>query len=794
MQENNDVLVQNNRNMFEKIAFGILFLVAFLTPIFFLPVAFISTQFATSLLFGFGVIVATIVYVIAGLVSGKIDIPQRGKYMLGALAIVPLMYVLAGISNGFSRMTFLGYTFDISTVGFILLSFIFLFLVSMLFRSKKRMISSYIAFIIGAILLVVFISVRLMMGVKVLSFGIFTDLTTTPIGAWNNLGIFFGITTLLSLISFEMIPASKLTKTLLAIALLGSLFFLALINFSTIWIVVAVCSLLFVVYRVFSQPSDVFAPLDWKVRLRRIPVYSVIVCIIAVVFTLWGSTIGVFLANKLSISNVDVRPSLSVTLDIARNTIQSRPLFGSGPNTFVTQWLSYKPNDITQGVFWNTDFAYGIGLIPTFAVTTGLFGVLSWLLFFAFFIFLGVKSIFAHIDDVILKYFVTSSFFVSLYLWIMTWVYVPSGVIFILTFFFTGLFFASVFVSDIMQTTEHTFTINPRSGFFTSLVLMAILVAVGGLGYGLFKNSKSLWYFQKSSYALSVSGDLNSAEQLMARAIATVPYDTYYRALSEIELIRLGQVVNQDATKIKEEDLQKQFIEVFTAAVNAGIGARNADPVNYLNWIALGKIYESVIPLKVQQSYESAQFAYNEALRRNPKNPGIYVLFARLEIARGDLKSARNYVSQAIQAKQNYTDAYFLLSQIEVADKNVKGAIDSVTTATVIDPTNANTFFQLGLLKYNAQDITGAITALEQSLKIAPDYANAKYFLGLSYESLGQHDKAIALFEDLAKTNPDSKEVATILESLKVGKPVFTSQQDTKPENRATLPVKEKTQ
>jgi cytochrome c-type biogenesis protein CcmH/NrfG len=790
MEENNTITAPNDRGMLDKLSFAILSVVAFLVPIFFLPVAFISSQFATSLLFGFGIILSALIYIVSALMSGSLEIPQPAKYMLWLTGLVPLVYVLAGVSNGFSRMVFLGYTFDISTVGFVLLSFVYLFLVSTLFKSKNRIFYSYIAFVVSTLLLAVFIIVRMIFGVKVLSFGIFNELTSTPVGTWNNLGIFFGIATLLSLMTYQMLRTSRLVKILLSLALLVSLFFLALINFTTIWMVVGSCSLLYIIYSVFTQTSSDMVS-GWVSRIKRIPLYPAIVVIIAVIFSIWSSTVGTYLTNKMKISSIDVRPSLSVTMDIARNTIKTRPLFGSGPNTFVTQWLSYKPNDITTTVFWNTDFAYGIGLIPTFAVTTGLIGVLSWLIFFGCYLYLGIKSIFTKIEDYFTRYLVVSSFFISLYLWVMSWVYVPSAVVFILTFFFTGLFMASLYLAGIVGTRVHTFSLNPRLGFVTSFMLVAVFIACGALGYGLYKNSESLWYFQKSSYALNTVGNVSDSEMYMAKAITAVPYDIYYRALAQIELVKLNQVVSQDQTKVKVEDLQKQFSDVLSSAIKAGMSARDADPANYLNWLSLGQIYEAVIPTKVQGAYESAQMAYNEAYRRNPKNPAIAIMFARLEIAKGDLKTARAYVYQAIQAKQNYLDAYFLLSQIEVSDKNLKGAIESVTAASVIDPTNASTFFQLGLLKYNAQDIPGAIVALEQSLKLAPDYANAKYFLGLSYELSNQHAKAIGLFEDLAKTNPESKEVQTILSTLKSGKSLFNNTQTTKAEKNKELPLKE---
>jgi tetratricopeptide (TPR) repeat protein len=337
------------------------------------------------------------------------------------------------------------------------------------------------------------------------------------------------------------------------------------------------------------------------------------------------------------------------------------------------------------------------------------------------------------------------------------------------------------------------FSTNPKTGFVFSLILVALFLASATLGYGLIKNSQSLWYFQKSSYALNTTGDVALSEQYMAKAIAAVPNDVYYRALSEIQIIKLNQVLSQDPKKVKTADIQKQFSDTLTSAIKAGAAAKDVDPNNYLNWIALGRVYEAVSApeLKVEGAYESAQFAYNEAIRHNPKNPGIFILHSRLAIVKKDLNQARNYALQAIQIKRNYIDAYFLLSQIEVEAKNIKGAIESVTAVTIIDPTNSGAFFQLGLLKYYSADFKGSVTELKKALDITPNYANAKYFLGLSYERLGEHDKAISEFEELKKTNPESKEVETILTDLKAGKNIFADPESSTVEKTNKLPVKE---
>ena len=227
-------------------------------------------------------------------------------------------------------------------------------------------------------------------------------------------------------------------------------------------------------------------------------------------------------------------------------------------------------------------------------------------------------------------------------------------------------------------------------------------------------------------------------------------------------------------------------------AITSARNAQKADSSNYLNWIALGRAYELAVPpqTEVVGAYEEAVRSYTGALERNPQNPGIKLLFARLEASKNNIKKAKEYTISAINQKPNYIDAYYFLAQLEVADKNLKGAIESVAAAAVIEPNNPAIFFQLGFLLYNAKDFNTAIKSFAKSLELAPDYANSKYFLGLSLVQVGDVKNAITLFEDLKKTNPDSKEVDLILSNLKAGKTPFANAgTTTSPEKRSKPPV-----
>jgi cytochrome c-type biogenesis protein CcmH/NrfG len=356
------------------------------------------------------------------------------------------------------------------------------------------------------------------------------------------------------------------------------------------------------------------------------------------------------------------------------------------------------------------------------------------------------------------------------------------------------LFLASICIAGILSLSQHSFSYTPKAGFVSSFILVALFIGVLALGFGLFKNSESLWYFQKSSYALNTQNDAVAAEGFMNKAISAMPYDVYYRSLAEIEISKIQAISAQDTTKVAAADIQKELATALPLAVGAGLSARDADPSNYLNWIELGRTYESAVPSKVSGAYQLSASAYNEALRRNPQNPGIYLLFAQLDIDQGNLDEAKQYAQAAISAKQDYLDAYYLLAQIEVDQKDLTSAIGSVTAATTLDPNDPALLFQLGVLQFNNSDFAGAITTLTKSLTLSPQYANAQYFLGLSYEANKDHADAIAQFQALQKTNPDNAQVATILKTLLAGKSIFTTAPATSATKNAALPVQEKQQ
>jgi len=257
----------------------------------------------------------------------------------------------------------------------------------------------------------------------------------------------------------------------------------------------------------------------------------------------------------------------------------------------------------------------------------------------------------------------------------------------------------------------------------------------------------------------------------------------------------MSSLLSQNAKNVSVDALRDQFQRLLSVALNHAQQAVLLDQADYQNWISLGQVYEAVVPLKITNAYESAVNAYRQALALNPKSPSLLLTLARLEVAHGDITKAKQYITQTLQQKNNYTEAIFLLAQIQVAEGHIKDAIDSVQAASYLSPNDIGIFFQLGLLRYSNKDFQGAASAFGLALALNSKYGNAKYFLGLSLERLGRVAEAIAQFNDLKVTNPDNKEIDLIIKNLKAGRPPFTNATppiDNQPEKRAKPPVPEK--
>ena len=763
----------------------LIMLLAFSIPLLFLNFLNIPLVIGKGIVLFISILAIFVLWLVARLKDGKFVVPKSPILIAGV--ILPIVFLISAIFSESPKVSLMGFGYEIGTSMALFLFIILMFLASSLFQSHKKTFQLYILMLVAGVLVFVYMVIQQFSDVL-------ANLPQTIVGTYNDTAIFLGLTAIIALSTLELVALSRRMKILVAISLFMSLFGLLVINFSFVWSVLGVFSLVLFVYGVSFFGSN---NKDIVNKERKIPFFSLFVMLLALLLMLPGQTIGDFAAEKFGIANSEIRPSWTGTSEVIKSTIKESPVLGVGPNRFINAWLAYKPEGINSTIAWNTDFSFGVGIIPSFVVTGGILGMLAWILFLGIFITKGVQFVvLSQIKtDKVSRYMMFLSFISAFYLWIMSIFYVPNIVCFSLAFLFTGIFVSSLVQAGMVKKYSVSFIDDPRLNFISVLGLILLMMVSVSTGYFLFQRLSSVGYFYQYDEAINIHGDLELAKGKLQKAVGFMPNDTYYRNLSGLYITELNIILNSD-TKVSEETFKTQFNSIAPKIVENALLATESDETNYLNWITLARSYSSLMPfLEQQEGYDKAKEAYKKAVLCNPQSPAIRLLQARLELIIDNKIKAKEYIQEAIGMKGNYTEAIFLLSQIQAEEGNLEQAIQSTEDISVLAPNDIGVFFQLGFLRYKNEDWGGAVSAFERAVELNEFYSNARYFLGLSYEKVGERTEAIKQFEFIEELNPDNEELKNILSNLYKGKKPFAieppAQPILPPEEREELPVEE---
>ncbi|KND48810.1 MAG: Tfp pilus assembly protein PilF [Parcubacteria bacterium C7867-005] len=761
-----------------KISLTSVFAVLVLLPIFFVSGTVLPLGVSKALILSLGAIVAFIAFLYETLKQGRIVLPRI--YLLwGALAI-PLVYLASSFTSSMPAISLYGYSFETGTFGSILFFSALFGITAVAVKSVGEIMKGYTAILLSMSLVVLFALVKIFSGGDAFVFGAFSGVMGNPIGAWTDYATMFALVSIISLFGLEMLSLKRGQRVFLYALLVLSVFLLAVINFSIAWKLLFMASLVAIVYfmtveKRFPASVEMGAPVAKKSKFLA-PIFVLVVSLLFMLNPVISSngSIGNTISNYFGVSNADVRPSISSTMSVAKEVLKKDLILGSGPNTFDQDWLLYKPQEINSTSFWNTPFPYGVGFLPTQVATTGLLGTLVWLAFFVLYVLLGAKAIKKGSENKNERFVVITSFVSSLFLWISVFLYMPSLVVLTMAFILSGIFVASSVITGVVGQYEISFSKYVSLNFITVLLMIVLGIGAAAMGFVSLQKVISLSHFQKALVLSNTSGvSKDDVVTELGKASSLSEQDIHFGALSQIEFARAQEAL-ANTTNTPEQNRQA-FEQAMSKSIAGAQAATNLNPGNYRNWIALGSIYEALVPapLSVDGAYESAKNAFEEARKRNPLGPEVPLLLAKLELDKGNISGARLHIKDSLEKKADFADAYFLLTQLEVSQNNINEAIVSAENAAFLRPDNAGLFFQLGLLKYSGKNYTGAAEALTQALNIVPDYANAKYYLGLSLDVLGRKAEAISLFEDLARSNPENEGVAKILSNLKDGKDAF---------------------
>ena len=708
--------------------------------------------------------------------------------------LISLTTLISAFLSTSVQKSLIGQGFELGGASFLIVMFIaMLLVVRLIINNKDRIFSLYGSFALSFSLLALFQISRLLLSPSFMSFGIFNYSTATLLGRWSDLGILSAVLFLLSFFVLNILSVKKSIKILTYMMFIVSGMLVFIVNSALIWMVL---SLVFLSYYIYLYIKNSSSSMGFSRMINKVSVFALIFFIISGVLALNGSKVASVL-KPFNFEQTEISLPWQLALDVTADTIKERPLFGAGPNRFASEFLKYKPAALNPSIFWSAEFNTGFGFIPSFAVTNGVVGIVLWILFLIFFFILGVKGL-RKVQEPLSRFIVASTFFTSSFLWLISLLYSPSHVIILLTFIMTGIFLGALCLENVIENKEYKIDAGSKTKTVVTLVSIILIIAIALWLLVYIKKVIALKSFQGAVSTLNKSAnkEIEKAEVGIRSALAWDKSDMYYRAISEIDMMKISPILqtlqaqSEKDPKTIDQELLKQVNNLIQDAASSTLSAISVDPTNYYNYVANARVNELANSLKIDGAYENAKTAYSKALQYNPYSPLLYLNVAQLEASMEKADEAQKYIGAALQLKQNYTEAIYLLSQIQVAQGKIKDAIISAQVMAQINPNNSMIFFQLGYLYFSDKDYVKATEALGKAVELNGQYANARYFLGLSLARLKKYNEAVIQFEEILKTNPENQEIVSIIASLKAGKSPFT---DEKTDKSKTLPVKDKT-
>lgn len=749
---------QHTGGFFARIAELSVFILLGFLALFFVPVPWVPITHAKMVLLTALLVTGFVAWGITRFKQGTLAIPK--DWILVGAVLIPLSYAVSLLFTENIPTSFVGYGIERDTVTAITMWFIAFALAAFALHSYRAILSGYRLVLIGGLFVAFFTLVRLVAPFSLLDLGgVLSGKTASVVGSWHDLAAFLGLLVLMAGAYLAQSGVDRARYVAWAVYA-ASLVLLALINMLDVWIVLGAASFVALSVAAFRMRTQ---------QRQLLPlVLFALPLILSGTLYFFGSNVQQILPERLQTAQIEVRPSWEGTVAVAAAVYDgARALTGSGPNTFVREWAKAKPAGVNETVFWNADFVQGVGFIPTAFITTGIIGVLAWVIFLCAVLYRGTRLIVGSkaLDE--RAWFVGLGIVIAtLYLWGLHIMY-PSGVALIaLAFLLTGVCVALGRVSGSVSKFVIGGDEQPRARF---IVYIGAVVVIAGALYAGAMTGRAMaaeLFVNRAAAVYQTSTDLARAQQYVQQALSIAPNnDRAHRAAVELGFIQLNALIQKGGEDT--EQLRNELQQVLQTSIQHGLAAVNGNAYDYQNWLALARGYEQLVGAQVQGAYEEARKAYERAVQENPSNPFPYLQLARLAFTQGKAEEGVAFLNQSLQVKQNYAPALLLQMQLLVSANDLQSAQAVAVGLVQAVPEEPVAWFYLGSILFSTGQFTDAAAAFEQAVVRNSQYADALYLLSASYLRIGRAEDAVRALEVVTQLNPTSAEASAALETAR---------------------------
>lgn len=750
--------------------------VFFLTPLIFAP-------FTTEALEMNKQLVALLLILVVGLgwlgqqMAAK-QLSWRGGWLM---SLAPLGLLMAGLFSAClsvsSLESWLGYGGQ-EYVSFLTLAMCVVFYFALVNTGDAKLIKSSLLALLISTGIVTLLMLLTLPGLYLLPFAFTHQVGFNTIGntnafmAWLIPVVMLG----LGLLATEKV-AGRGWQILIGGLALALVFLLVAVDFWALWVAVIVGSMALIVFALGTEHVP---------NVRNLAVPGIMI-VIAVLFLLIKTPLHL----KLPIV---VSPSTKTSWSIAEQTLHEgtgQLFFGTGPGTYDLNYAKFKPAEVNTTYFWNTRFDRAQAHPMTLLTTTGVVGLVAWVVMVLAVGACGIGGWLKRRDssDDSLQYVLLVGWLSLLSLQVL------SASNMSLTVLFWGLSGLLVAASVTKEWNE-SFKSAPRLslGLAGGLTLFVVLGAVA-LYSSLARESAEM-AFAKAARMNAAGATPQELVDQMTKAVKRDGLNpVYQRNLATAYLAQAGVIVSEGLKdqEFGDEDRAK-LASASDAAIKASAKAASLSPADGLNWSTNGLVYRELMPF-VQNAQNYAASMYLKALELEPNNVVYQTDLGRVYLAVADraqqvqdlkdvdkttketaatneiedLRLAAEAFEKATRLKPDYAPAHYYLAATYERQGKLTEAADRLAKLTQAQPKDVGLGFQLSVIYLKLNKTEAAEAELERILEIYPDYSNAMWYLAAIKANKKDATAALDLLRRVEKLNPDNEIVKESIANLEAG-------------------------
>lgn len=360
---------------------------------------------------------------------------------------------------------------------------------------------------------------------------------------------------------------------------------------------------------------------------------------------------------------------------------KDNPLFGTGLETFAFAYYKYKSPEHNLVSEWNFLYNKAHNEFLNYLVTSGLFGLGTYLAIIAWFFYLSLKKLLKNRDDP--NGLLILSFFASYITIIITNFFGFSVVIVNIYLFLIPAFaFAiqnlinSERVISIPKTTQPAKTISGPSSF-----QWIGIIAIALVGFYLIYNLIVFWNADKSyAYGANLDrvGYYKEAYPYLQKAVAGRPGEPIFRdelsvnnAMLAAQILSSPDAKNSTSAATEAQNLSQQALSISNDIVSSY-------PNNYVFWKTRVRIFYTLSQIDPNMLIQALD-AVRHAQALAPNDASINFNLGVIQGQNGDIDGAVRDLERTIQMKPDYREARYALGLFyfqKALDKDGKIVVD----------------------------------------------------------------------------------------------------------------------